>query len=198
MRGCSSPSNAAWRDQPTRLNPSPRRPSQTGARSSRLPRAREGSPLGSASLCERRYEERTRWIRAVDNAAAPTRNSATGPCPLRSPSPSTTWARCPLRLRTTSRAVTLGIPRTISPGFRLSELSSRAVAAHSCRMATHHPARPAAELTPWDGMSVGPPAVQRRCQDCERVHPHSCARPDPVPDVLGVSRDRGVASANVT
>ena len=47
-------------------------------------------PLRSA-----RNEERTRWIRAVDDAAAPTRNSATGPCPLRSPSPTATWARAP-------------------------------------------------------------------------------------------------------
>ena len=61
----------------------------------RLPRARKSSLPGSGPFRSARNEERTRWIRAVDDAAAPTRNSATGPCPLRSPSPAATLAQAP-------------------------------------------------------------------------------------------------------
>ncbi len=63
----------------------------------RLPRGRKSSLPGCGPFWSARNGERTRWMRAVDDAAAPTRNSATGPCPLRSPSPTATRLGLPGR-----------------------------------------------------------------------------------------------------
>ncbi len=153
----------------------------------------EAAPFGA------HYGERTRWMRAVVDAATPTRNSATGPCPLRDPSPTATRHRLPEGLRCdhvvqhrTGSGRRRGRRGALPPRVTCA-VSPWAVAAHSCPLATLHPAAARGALT--RGLDLSAPRLQQRgCQNRPLKSRALAIRP-PVPDrsggVPGHSREHG-------